>query len=637
MKIATILFTYNRSIHTKKVLDALSRNTVLPERLYIFQDGLKEEAHREEWEKVNACIREVDFCPTELHVAKENRGLAQSVVSGVNKAFGENDAVIVLEDDCVPTCNFISFMRQCFERYEDDKRIYSVSGYAWPIKLAESDSDIYFCGRTSSWGWGTWKDRWKSYTQDYLGVKKLRNNKEGSMQLALWGADLEDILIANVRGICDSWAVFWALTVISHGGYCINPYRSLIRNIGCDGTGVHCGKTDKFDTKPDDLCIENFAFPETTGILEDTREAFASLYGSYTAVAAESAEKEKVIVYGLGNFFRQHEKELNDQYNIAAFIDCNKKGFWAGKRIIKRSEIQEEIFDKVIIMLQSVEESLKVVRQLCDEEGIREESILLGRNICGGGYRFEEEWIDASGSLVCSQGNIRIPVDSVDEYNNVYEVLVNQNYNYLVNNARKDIVFDIGMNIGDSVLYFLNNANVQKVYGFEPFHETFLKAQRNCRDYLKTDERLEVFPFGISSQNAHRVIGFNTGMTCGQSTIAEVRERAYSFYHRCGLADENMEKQEKIEVRKASEVLAPIINSHAGCNIILKMDCEGEEYNIMQELSDAGVLRKMDFVMMEWHYRGKESLLQTLIENGFSYWCSDKSRDMGLIYAYKGK
>ena len=53
MKIATILFTYNRSEHTKKVLDALKENSVLPEKLYVFQDGLKIETHKEEWEKVN--------------------------------------------------------------------------------------------------------------------------------------------------------------------------------------------------------------------------------------------------------------------------------------------------------------------------------------------------------------------------------------------------------------------------------------------------------------------------------------------------------------------------------------------------------------------------------------------------------
>ena len=62
MNVATILFTYNRSAHTEKVLKALQESTILPQKLYIFQDGLKEEGHRAEWEKVSSLIQKVDFC-----------------------------------------------------------------------------------------------------------------------------------------------------------------------------------------------------------------------------------------------------------------------------------------------------------------------------------------------------------------------------------------------------------------------------------------------------------------------------------------------------------------------------------------------------------------------------------------------
>ena len=84
MDIATILFTYNRSYHTNEVIKALERNTVLPQKLYIFQDGLAKEEYRDEWEKVNVLISKVDFCPTELHISTTNIGVAQSIVSGIN-------------------------------------------------------------------------------------------------------------------------------------------------------------------------------------------------------------------------------------------------------------------------------------------------------------------------------------------------------------------------------------------------------------------------------------------------------------------------------------------------------------------------------------------------------------------------
>ncbi len=41
MKIATLLFTYNRSYHTEQALSALKENTALPQKLIVFQDGRK--------------------------------------------------------------------------------------------------------------------------------------------------------------------------------------------------------------------------------------------------------------------------------------------------------------------------------------------------------------------------------------------------------------------------------------------------------------------------------------------------------------------------------------------------------------------------------------------------------------------
>lgn len=135
MKIGTILFTYNRSYHTQKVLEALSRNYVMPSMLYIFQDGLKKEEHRSEWEKVNEIIKQVDFCPVTLRISEKSKGCAQSIVSGIHEVLEQNDAVIVLEDDCVPAPNFMMYMLQGLEKYKEDKRVYEIGAGSWPVPV----------------------------------------------------------------------------------------------------------------------------------------------------------------------------------------------------------------------------------------------------------------------------------------------------------------------------------------------------------------------------------------------------------------------------------------------------------------------------------------------------------------------
>lgn len=378
MKIATLLFTYYRSYHTRQVISALKHSTILPQKLFVFQDGLKQGDDEIQWRDVNRIVNSIDWCDKEVIVSKYNKGLAASIVSGINYVFEKYDAVIVLEDDCVPTANFLDFMQQCFEKYENRKEVYSVSGYSWPILLKKMEYDVYGCGRISSWGWGTWKDRWNLYKKDYELVSKMKNEKSASANLAIWGADLENTLVGNVRGTEDSWAVFWALNVISKEGICINPYESFIRNIGMDGSGVHCGVTDRFEVKCIDEKRKEFYLPEIITVLDDTKKAFISLYGNYTAINNQINNRRKVAIYGLGNFYLKNEQQINQEYYVDKFIDKNKKGYFAGKKIIKLREIDKYNFDKIIIMIQNEEECKKVTSDLLQNYGVERGKVILG-------------------------------------------------------------------------------------------------------------------------------------------------------------------------------------------------------------------------------------------------------------------
>ena len=44
-----------------------------------------------------------------------------------------------------------------------------------------------------------------------------------------------------------TWAIFWYATVFFGEGLSLHPKTSLVRNIGHDGSGVHCGKNSGFD------------------------------------------------------------------------------------------------------------------------------------------------------------------------------------------------------------------------------------------------------------------------------------------------------------------------------------------------------------------------------------------------------
>lgn len=344
---------------------------------------------------------------------------------------------------------------------------------------------------------------------------------------------------------------------------------------------------------------------------------------------------KNIVVYGLGRFFEKHKAAIYEEYNISAYVDRNKEGIYDGNPIIGISQIGDIEGCEILIMLADIEQCFAVIRDLL-AHGCEAGKIVLGSFRYGSYHEiFDELNVTEASRLEIVVHDIRLEVGCVDEFNNAKEVLVEECYHYHLNNGKKDVVIDVGMNIGDAVLYFLSMDHVEKVYGFEPFEKTFHNAQSNLRKNNVDLRRVELFPVGLSGCNEERTISFNDNMTCGQSTIADVRDKAYADYLDWGLVDKQDEQTAEVEVRRASEVLEPILKENPDRNIVLKMDCEGEEYGIMEDLYDSGVLQKIDYIMMEWHYMGRERILHRLDQAGFSWWTLDMNQDMGLIYAFK--
>lgn len=381
MRIATLLLVYDRPVHLTKVLNGLRENTERTDALIIRQDGLADTGNKERWNETNTLINEFDYPDKEIQVGDYNVGLATSVITGVTKILAIFDAVIVIEDDCVPAPNFIRYMKQCLDHYKKEKKVYSVGGYAWPIKIEQNkNEDIYFSGRISSWGWGTWKDRWKQFEVDDKIYRRLAFSKEGSACLAQWANDAYNIAIGNVVGSTDSWGIYWALKVIEMNGVCISPYKSLIQNVGNDGTGVHSAPTDKYSVILSDENKGNYVFPDYITIHEDVKRGFNDLYGGYTA-NSQSDNKESVIVYGLGNYFFKNEKQICERYDIEGIIDNSRKGYYAGKRIMKERELfycSDSKKKRFLIMIKDPNECVHVCSRLITEYKILSENIALG-------------------------------------------------------------------------------------------------------------------------------------------------------------------------------------------------------------------------------------------------------------------
>lgn len=248
MKLAPIvLFVYNRLDHTRQTVEALQKNELANEsELFIYSDAAKNESALEKVNKVRKYIKTINgFKKVKIIEREKNWGLANSIIDGVTKIVNEYGKIIVLEDDLVTSPYFLKFMNEALEFYKDEKNIWHVSGWNYPIS-SEDLADVFLWRLMDCWGWATWADRWQhfekntektisEFTQDDINRFNIDKSEN------FWGQ-----VLFNQEGKINTWAIFWYATIFKKEGLCLNPSQTFVENIGHDGSGVHCGESCSF-------------------------------------------------------------------------------------------------------------------------------------------------------------------------------------------------------------------------------------------------------------------------------------------------------------------------------------------------------------------------------------------------------
>lgn len=259
-----VMFVYNRPNHFRESVKALAK---CPEAkssvLYLFSDGPKNDAAEDGVKKVRELAHEVeagnDFQKVVLTECNINKGLAQSVISGVSHVIEKHGRVIVLEDDCVVSPFFLNFMNRCLDFYEIDPKIGSITGFAPPFGFSEKDqNDIFLAYRSCSLGWATWKRNWDGVDWDLENIKQFYHQPKLIKKMNANGNDRFLRLYRQTKGDGTSWSVRFGLHLVVNDWLTVYPRYSYIQNIGCDDSGVHA-KSEDADAMSVDLskAIEN--------------------------------------------------------------------------------------------------------------------------------------------------------------------------------------------------------------------------------------------------------------------------------------------------------------------------------------------------------------------------------------------
>jgi len=217
-------------------------------------------------------------------------------------------------------------------------------------------------------------------------------------------------------------------------------------------------------------------------------------------------------------------------------------------------------------------------------------------------------------------------IETLEELFIINEVFVDEVYS--IESKSDYIVCDIGMNVGITSLYLSQFENIKYIYGFEPLRPTFESAEANLSLNKRFNRKITAYNFGLG--NADKKIRINY----------DPQNKGNVGIKNLGRSVENALHVEEIELREASKSLKHITSAHPLCKFIIKMDCEGSEYDIVESLVNASMLREFNIFMIEWHrmegYKNRiNNLINCLKESNFLVLGpGDLDKVAGMIYCF---
>ncbi len=271
-----ILFTYNRPSHTEQTLKALLDNKLAKEsELVVFSDGYKNDIDKENVLKVREIIHSIEGFK-QVHIIENayNFGLAKNIIDGVTQVIDKYEKVIVLEDDLITSPYFLTFMNEALDKYEQEEKIGHIHCFCYSdLQLP----DVFLIKWTGSLGWGTWKRAWKFFNPNGSFLLQELERQNLTKIFDFNGSyPYTRMLRRQIAGINNSWAIRWNASLFLQDMLSINAGKSLIYNIGFDGTGVNSGSQDIYKT-----ILYNGILTTDLGNIEENKEARAEFQRFY--------------------------------------------------------------------------------------------------------------------------------------------------------------------------------------------------------------------------------------------------------------------------------------------------------------------------------------------------------------------
>lgn len=189
------------------------------------------------------------------------------------------------------------------------------------------------------------------------------------------------------------------------------------------------------------------------------------------------------------------------------------------------------------------------------------------------------------------------------------EIFLEEQY-YFKSSKKNPQIIDCGSNIGASILYFKLLYPEAKILAFEPDGDTFLLLQQFVKDNNLND--IQIVQKALSDKKGQ--VDLFTMPDDPSSLSMSIFKDAFEVKHK-----------ENVHLKVDATVLSEYINEAVD---LLKIDIEGAEYEVLEELDKTKKLSQIRQIIIEGHVFNKSmslkvvSLLKILEKNNFNFMLS---------------
>lgn len=254
-----LFMAFNRPEKTKIVFDEIKK--AKPKKLYISCDGPRENNAADEIKvnQVKELLADSNItwpCEVKRLYQEVNQGVSMAGYKAFSWVFSQEEDMIQLEDDCVPSQSFFGFCQELLDKYKYDERIcYITANNNSGVK--SGDGTYFFSRYGGSWGWATWKrvwDNWDYLMSDYPTVRWKRSFKKNfgsNDEYNFWRLRFQQNYELLNKGKSKSYDIQSLYYLFKNDKFNIYPNYNLVKNIGWDEAASNTFEVDsKFAGTP---------------------------------------------------------------------------------------------------------------------------------------------------------------------------------------------------------------------------------------------------------------------------------------------------------------------------------------------------------------------------------------------------